>query len=72
MLPHEMKRHPSLQKFVDSFTEKTFGRSHTEALEDSICVTCGDKVEGFKDELSKKEYSISGMCQKYQDDVFKK
>lgn len=28
------------------------------------------KEEEFKDELSKKEYSISGMCQKCQDEIF--
>ena len=28
------------------------------------------KESDFKDELSKKEYSISGMCQKCQDEVF--
>ncbi len=35
-----------------------------------ICVTCNGKVEGFRDELSQKEFLISGMCQKCQDEVF--
>lgn len=37
------------------------------------CATCGDGPvtrESFKDELSVKEYGISGMCQKCQDSVF--
>lgn len=37
------------------------------------CATCGrrglEETE-FRDELSKKEYGISGMCQKCQDEVF--
>jgi len=34
------------------------------------CATCGEPVGEFKDALSKKEYSISGMCQECQDSVF--
>ncbi len=36
------------------------------------CPTCGAiiKEENFRNDLSKKEYSISGMCQKCQDQVF--
>jgi len=34
------------------------------------CPTCNEKVGEFRDELSKKEFSISGMCQKCQDSVF--
>jgi hypothetical protein len=35
-----------------------------------VCMTCGGKVEGFDSELSQKEFLISGMCQKCQDDIF--
>ncbi|HWQ95782.1 MAG TPA: hypothetical protein VN368_00265 [Candidatus Methylomirabilis sp.] len=35
-----------------------------------ICMACTGKVEGFDSELSQKEYLISGMCQKCQDEVF--
>lgn len=36
------------------------------------CPLCGCKVcsNDFKDELSKKEFAISGMCQKCQDKIF--
>ena len=36
------------------------------------CPMCHSDIKesDFKDELSKKEYSISGMCQKCQDEVF--
>lgn len=35
-----------------------------------ICMTCSGKFEGFDSELSQKEFLISGMCQKCQDEVF--
>lgn len=34
------------------------------------CPMCGKEIKGFKDELSKKEFSISGMCQDCQNSVF--
>ena len=36
----------------------------------SQCVTCAEPVGEFKDAISRKEYGISGMCQKCQDSVF--
>ena len=36
------------------------------------CITCGEDIveDSFKDDLSKDEYSISGMCQLCQDGIF--
>jgi len=67
-----MKRTKEIQKVVDGFAKKSFGRSTTEAEEKKICVFCGKpiKMEDFKDQLSIKEYEISGLCQKCQDDTF--
>jgi hypothetical protein len=44
-----------------------------ERVEKGLCPLCGREIkEGeFKDELSKKEFKISGMCQKCQDEIFK-
>ena len=36
----------------------------------SQCVTCSEPVGEFRDALSKKEYSISGICQVCQDSIF--
>lgn len=43
-----------------------------EAVEDKRCPICGIKINmiEFRDELSKKEYEISGLCQRCQDDIF--
>jgi len=35
-----------------------------------VCMSCDSKVEGFNSEQSQKEFLISGMCQKCQDEVF--
>lgn len=42
------------------------------AVEDKICPLCGADIKDvvFRDELSKQEYKISGLCQKCQDDIF--
>ena len=67
-----MERSKELQGFVDGFTKKTFGKSQTEAREQKICVICHNEIkdEDFRDDKSRKEYNISGLCQKCQDDVF--
>lgn len=65
-----MKRHPELQRFVDEVSKKIHGRTLTESQEKNICVGCGEEIKGFRDELSKKEFSISGYCQQCQDSVF--
>ena len=65
-----MKRSKEMQTFVDSFAKKTTGRTLTGSQKKSVCVFCGEEIKGFKDELSKKEYSISGLCQKCQDKTF--
>ncbi len=68
--PHSATpKHPD----IDAFLTKTFtGRSRTECVESLTCATCGQDClnVAFRDEVSFKEYKISGMCQKCQDDVF--
>lgn len=34
------------------------------------CPTCQSEITEFRNDISKKEFSISGMCQKCQDSVF--
>ena len=67
-----MERTKELQSFLDNFTKKAFGMSQTEAKEKKVCPFCHKpiNVEDFRDELSIKEYGISGLCQKCQDDTF--
>jgi len=42
-------------------------------VEQQRCPTCGKAIQPeteFRDALSRREFNISGMCQKCQDDVF--
>ena len=53
----------------DNIAKAFFGVTLTESHINSKCVSCKGVTE-FRDELSKKEYGISGLCQSCQDDVF--
>lgn len=57
---------------MSEFLEKLAGR--TSSIEGNLCVRepfgCGKPITGFRDELSAKEYTISGLCQACQDSVF--
>ncbi|WP_410510170.1 hypothetical protein RSJ42_08645 [Methanosarcina hadiensis] len=48
-------------------------KNETEMIENGICPMCGVRVGTipFRDEISRKEYKISGLCQTCQDAVFK-
>ncbi len=41
-----------------------------ERFEEGLCATCGSSAGLFRDDLSRREYGISGMCQPCQDMVF--
>ena len=63
-------------KEIDLFLNKIallsgYRLTRTEAIRRGLCVKCGELASKFKDELSQKEYSISGLCQKCQDSYFK-
>ena len=65
------KKAPGMDQFLDQFTKATFGRKRHGSIVEDICVCCGGPAKEFKDTLSRKEYSISGMCQRCQDEVFR-
>ncbi len=48
------------------------GRKRKESIQADICTWCGKPAKEFRNPLSKKEYTISGLCQKCQDEVFGK
>jgi hypothetical protein len=61
---------PEVTKMLDEISLSVFGRSRTLAQAGSGCVACGQPATEFRDELSRKEYLISGFCQKCQDATF--
>jgi hypothetical protein len=72
----------SVQQHLDTFTHRLVSKEAITPLKRAVnqiksigkCAWCGaskDKVQnGFRDELSKKEYQISALCQSCQDKVF--
>ena len=66
-----------LDNFREESAYQAFGRGRMLALAGKGCVKCGASVvltkDGgldFRDELSEKEYTISGLCQTCQDGIF--
>ena len=59
---------PALESAISAIT----GVDRREAITSKTCTCCGSAVtlDSFKDELSLKEFHISGMCQTCQDSVF--
>lgn len=64
------EKSPALEELMDSLNPS--GRKRVDSIKANICVSCGKHVawNEFKDELSRKEYTISGLCQACQDKVF--
>lgn len=50
---------------------RIFGHDRRKAIESDHCVPtpvgCGKPITDFRDEQSRKEYTISGLCQACQD-----
>lgn len=74
-----MKRNKEVQAVIDSFSKKAFGISQSKAKGKgalmAICVFCKKPIDpdnDFRNEISRKEFEISGICQSCQDDLFGK
>ena len=55
---------------MDEYLQQEYGIDRRGAIEMQMCAWCLDRVTHFKDELSRLEYRISGMCQRCQDLAF--
>lgn len=55
---------------IDNFITHVFGVDRKQMIRSNRCVTCGKSAGEFRDALSEREYTISGMCQECQDSVF--
>ena len=60
------KKNPVIESLLSELT----GVSRVGAVHEASCVTCGGEARIFRDNLSRKEYTISAMCQDCQDKVF--
>lgn len=50
---------------------EVIGIDVNKSITEKICPICKKPAHEFRDELSKKEHEISGLCQLCQDEVFK-
>jgi len=57
---------PAIDKFITEVT----GVDRKQTIRQSQCTTCKTPNLQFRDDLSIKEYRISGMCQDCQDQIF--
>lgn len=57
---------------IDDFLVQTFGADRRQTVANKRCVLCAQKVaeDSFRDEISRQEYCISGICQSCQDEIF--
>lgn len=55
---------------IEELLTANAGISRQDAFNKRICTFCKGPISEFKDVLSRKEYAISGLCQKCQDSVF--
>lgn len=62
------------EEVAELFSRKPAGRVFplvVVAIRGGKCPFCREDIGEFKDEISKREYEISGLCQKCQDQSFK-
>ena len=62
------EKNPEIDKLLKSMSP--VGADRVEAIKADKCTWCEADASWFKDELSKKEYTISGLCQACQDKTF--
>jgi hypothetical protein len=60
----------ALDQFKEDSAMSLFGRSRSLAIAGNGCVKCGELATDFRDEVSRKEFGISGLCQPCQDSIF--
>jgi hypothetical protein len=60
------RKHPEIERILDLLSP----RPRRKSIEENVCAFCGEEVTGFRDELSEREYHISGLCQRCQDETF--
>jgi len=66
------KRIGNLDSFKEAMEIDLFGRTKADAHKNKICLQCGGPATEFQNALSAREYQISGLCQKCQDELFGK
>ena len=53
-----------------SSTINPLGTGRRTSIVNEVCVFCNGPATRFRNEISRKEFTISGMCQPCQDEMF--
>ena len=64
---------PSLKsEQIDDLFKSLYGVDRKTSIVEKTCVSCSNEVteDGFRDDISLREFHISGLCQVCQDKVF--
>jgi hypothetical protein len=67
-----MTEYRNLQDLIDTYTRDMYGTSRETCKKTQLCVKCKKDATVFKDQISEKEYNLSGWCQDCQDFFFGK
>lgn len=52
---------------INNLLSMLAGKNREDTIRANLCMTCDGEAKEFKDELSRRDYCITGMCQKCQD-----
>lgn len=55
---------------INFLLKEMTGKDREATIRADRCMLCTEDAKEFRDNLSRKEYTISGMCQKCQDKIF--
>ena len=55
---------------IDEIISLVAGKDRVPTIESSRCMGCDRRELTFRNDLSRKEYTISGLCQHCQDEIF--
>lgn len=61
-----------MEQLTDLVSMLTFGRRRSASVRLDRCVACNQEATEFDDDLSAREFSISGLCQTCQDAIWPK
>lgn len=64
------KKSEGIRRALDFLAAGLYGRPASQCIQEDVCVKCGQPAVEFADEVSKREFAISGLCQACQDVVF--
>lgn len=65
-----MSKSPEMEDALEKLVSSLFGRSRKQSADEQSCVCCGASAKVFRDDLSRREFGISRLCQSCQDSVF--